>query len=147
MITYFLWILFLILEGMEDAWMYRFLPIRYRYIRNIHVIHAVALVRRLGVLAIIVYFTPLWWPAILTLVSLWLMLPFIQTGSYMQMQTILTRLYDDLGVIADAKGKPYGFFSYAHKQSSRFPDKNPWLRLLYFLVGSTIFFYTQNVLQ
>jgi len=139
-ISLLLWITYLAIEGLYDSYLYRFLPIRYRFnSKSIHVPHLFALLQRIVVLFLTVSHLNLLGIALNT-VFLWLMLPFIQTGFYFEGHYWLTKWYKELKPVLDARGKPYRFFGYAHADSSNFPDKNPWLRLLYFVVGLTLFF-------
>jgi len=138
-IALILWLLYLAIEGVYDSYLYRFLPIEYRFnSHGDHIPHTFALTQRLLVLlAIILQFSAL--SVLVNGVALLLMLPFVQTGFYFEGHHWLVKWYG-LKPITDARGKPYRFFSYAHSNSSRFPDKNPWLRLAYFIVGLCIFF-------
>lgn len=149
MIGIIFWYLYLTIEGLYDAYMYRFsTSVQKRTWHGIHIPHLLAMTQRILVSIIITYFSGLSFIySILLLIALWLMLPLIQTGYYMEGQYWLTKLFPDLKPLIDVKGKPYRFFGFAFPESSAFPDKNPVHRALFFVAGLSLYLVIYLVLN
>lgn len=140
-IWYFAWLVYLSFEGLYDAWIYRFTPVNKRKVMGIHVIHAIALSQRLLIAVIIsTASTTCFWQMCINFIGLWLAMPLIQTGFYMTGQAVLSNLFK-LPLLRDEDDKPYGFFGRPSAASSLFPDKNPLLRLAYFIIGIIVYFF------
>lgn len=147
-----IWISYLVLEGAYDAWMYYNMPESIKKKGKFHIPHSIALFKRIAsaiILSSFLCFTRYVQPTMFgvsvgLVVSLMLMLPFFQTGAYMQFRRVTAKL-GNTTIPLDAKNKPYWWFATPKKGSSSFPDKNPWLRTLYLVLGLTAYFLILNV--
>lgn len=135
------WVIYCCLEGVYDSWVYFGMSESIKYVKilpfKFHVPHAIAFIQRMFVglsLSLAINDLVIDIELLKIIFCFALILPFLQTGFYLSFRTFLSKKMK-VSPPRDAKGKKYNFFSHTHKNSSIFPDYNPWFRLSMFLLG------------